>query len=146
MQFACHLTQHPDNADNLNTLKPHRSQPVFPATVLAAAVMLSITSATDVTIAAVLMNAGRQVPARALADAESLGQWLSRFADAARQMRDVFAGDEQGVGSAQPASVLASRIELELRRGIIVKPSQQFYFDHVSPIPLALTDLPPPIC
>ncbi len=118
---------------------------MFPATVLAAAVMLSITSAADVTVAAVLMNAGRQVPTRAMADAESLGQWLSRFADAARQIRDVFGGDEAGPTFAGQPAGLSNSLDLHLGALVAICESEQFTFHFIEPLRAALTDLPPPV-
>lgn len=121
-----------------------RTQPAIPATVIAAAVMLSFSTAADVTVAAVLMNAGRQVPARALANAESLGQWLTRFTDAARQMRDVFTGDESRIAQ-QAHSADIGRAHFPLSLSLTTRTTlEQHQICHEQPILVSLTDLPPP--
>ncbi len=131
---------------------------MIPATVLAAAVLLSISATADATVAAAMFNAGRQVPARALADAEALGQWLSRYGDVARQIRELLSGE-----SAQADDELSPR---ELKRlEQILKTNGSFDRSWMSdpgsplrlltgsndappaaaPIRRCLTDMPPPL-
>ena len=106
--------------------------------------MLSFSTAADVTVAAVLMNAGRQVPARALASAESLGQWLTRFTDAARQMRDVFTGDEARLAH-QSHTADIGRAHFPLSLSLTARTTlEQHQISHDQPILVSLTDLPPP--
>jgi len=113
----------------------------MPAAVLAAAVVLSLSSTADVTMAAVLVNAGRSTQVN---HGESLGQWLTRFTDAARQMRDVFQGDDS-TGSHVALAPSLSRFDFTLslsQTGVLHDTVEQLPF--AAPLRANLTDLPPP--
>jgi len=116
----------------------------MPSAVIAAAVLLSLSSTADVTVAAVLMNAGRQIPARATADAESLGQWLSRFTDAARQMRDAFTGDDVSIIGHAHAALTISIEGVTAGEALTVLIDDVDHLPHAAPLRANLTDLPPP--
>lgn len=105
---------------------------------------LSLHSAADVTVAAVLLNAGRQSVV-AGEKGESFGQWLSRLTDSARQMRNVLGGgDARSIAPAHAA--LASHAELGdvLRRAGILP--VELHARPIAPVlSPTLTNLPPPV-
>jgi hypothetical protein len=128
----------------IQSVKSTRTQPAIPAAILAAAVVLSISSAADVTVAAVLMNAGRQVPARTVVQGESLGQWLCRFTDAARQMRGVLTGDEVAFSGSIHAAAFTRLVAADVLQLTGVVSAELMTPPHAPPMIALLTDLPPP--
>ena len=126
------------------TVKRVTRQPGVPAAVLAAAVVVSMTSAVDASVAAVVMQARQGVPVSRAAEGERFSQWLDRLTDAARQVGCVVAGQ-------QPRPALAAAL-LEQPTTIAGAPVHSLPLtDHdrrvsaiAHPLRPHLTDLPPP--
>ena len=110
---------------------------------MAAAVILSLSSAADVTVAAVMLNAGRTLHVQSLTEGESLGQWLTRLTDAAREVRSRVNGQSSDVKFAVAATTDAGATETLIvsvgttaPRALVGPPN--------APVRDFLTDLPPP--
>ncbi len=110
---------------------------------MAAAVLLSLSSAADVTVAAVMLNAGRAMDVRKLADGESLGQWLSRLTDAARQVRSRVNGRTSDV-KCIVATLFASSFAISLNADVTASATDTLAGPPAAPVRDFLTDLPPP--
>lgn len=115
----------------------------MPSAVMAAAVILSLSSAADVTVAAVMLNAGRTLQVQSLTDGESLGQWLSRLTDAAREVRSRVNGQHSDVKCTMAALASAADGPLAACEVRLAAP-QHFAGPPQPPVRAYLTDLPPP--
>ncbi len=115
----------------------------MPTALMAAAVLLSLSSAADVTVAAVMLNAGRTLDAHRLTEGESLGQWLTRLTDAARQVRSRVNGQSSDVkcavfalANAEVTEAIIANVSMAASQAVIGPPN--------APVREFLTDLPPP--
>ena len=117
----------------------------LPGTVLAAVVLLSVTSTADMSVAAVLVGAGRSNVDVAAASGESLHQWLTRLTNAAKQMRQVLTGDD--VQPSVPVAFLPQGQIDAIDMGCEAGPILATHAAPPPPAPLrhALTNLPPPL-
>ncbi|MEX2212726.1 MAG: hypothetical protein WD768_01275 [Phycisphaeraceae bacterium] len=117
----------------------------LPGTVLAAVVLLSITTTADMSVAAVLVGAGRSNVDVSATSSESLHEWLTRLTHAARQIHGVFSGDE--VQTSAPVATLPLRyvhaFDLACDHHTII--ATHFAPPSAAPLRHALLNLPPPL-